>query len=55
MPWVHVSSVVNLAQPFLKDITGKGYLFLPAQYEQTFVFSQEGEYMLSTYKTFAFS
>lgn len=55
MPWVHVSSVANLAQPFLKDITGKGYFFLSVQYEDTFVFSQEQEYMLSTNTNFAFS
>lgn len=54
MPWVHVSSVANLAQPFLKDITDKGYLFLSVQYEDTFVFSQE-EHMLSTNTNFAFS
>lgn len=55
MPWVHVSSVANLAQPFLNDITGKGYFFLSVQYEDTFVFSQEQEYMLSTNTNFAFS
>lgn len=55
MPWVHASSVANLAQPFLKDITGKRYLLLSVQYEQTFVLPQHGEHMLSTNKNFPFS
>lgn len=53
MPWVYVSSVANSAQPFLKDITGRGYLFPSAHYENTFAFSQR-EYLLSTNKNFSF-